>query len=153
MELSLTEVVKALPEYAAKAQEIKESLLANLVMVGEIPAPTFKEIDRVEFLRQRFSEFDLENIRVDDVFNIEGTLPGHDSRKNILLVAHTDTLFQPEVSHTMAIHPNEVAGAGVCDNSMGVAALVTLPTFLDHLGVKLKSNRDAARRNPLHHAR
>jgi acetylornithine deacetylase/succinyl-diaminopimelate desuccinylase-like protein len=137
---NLSKIIEALPDYLLKAQAIKESLLANLVMVGEIPAPTFGEIDRVEFLRQRFSEFDLETIRVDDYLNVEGTLPGRDGKKNILLVAHTDTLFRSEINHTMAIHPNEVTGAGVCDNSMGLAALITLPTYLDRLGVTLKSN-------------
>ena len=37
-----------------KLKKYRELILANLVMVGEIPAPTFNEGERVKFIVDRF---------------------------------------------------------------------------------------------------
>lgn len=125
-----------------KARTLQETLLANLVMVGEIPAPTFNELRRVEFIRQRFSEYDLLNIGVDEADNVAGILEGRGGAEaqNILVVAHTDTLFGEDTNHTMSILSGEVKGPGASDNSLGVATLLTLPPLLEELGLELESN-------------
>lgn len=45
-----------------KVKEIREILLANLVMMGEIPAPTFGEEARIRFFLDRFTEAGLDSI-------------------------------------------------------------------------------------------
>ena len=57
-------------------KESKEILLANAVMLGEIPAPTFAEEDRIQFLANRFTEEGLQNISIDEAGNAMGILPG-----------------------------------------------------------------------------
>ena len=50
---SLKEILKALPRFHNELLELNEILLANLIMIGEIPAPTFQEEQRIEFLKNR----------------------------------------------------------------------------------------------------
>lgn len=140
MSKTFDSLLKKLPGYRKRALQVRETLLANLIMVGEIPAPTFHELPRVEFLRQRFSEYDLNDIGVDEADNVTGILEGSEGKDNILVVAHLDTLFGEEVNHTLSVQQERVIGPGVSDNSMGVAALVTLPSLLEELGIRLKSN-------------
>lgn len=136
----LASILENLDHYAEAAESIGEMLLGNLVMVGEIPAPTFQEEERVRFLHDRFTEIGLTNISTDEAGNAFGILEGTDRKKNILVVAHTDTEFSDSVDHTVKLLPGEVSGAGVANNSLGVATLATLPRILEQAGIELKYN-------------
>lgn len=122
------------------ARSVRETLLANLAFVGEIPAPTFGEARRVGFLRDRFTECGLANISEDEVGNGIGIIEGTEGEDTIVLVAHTDTIFSAKVDHALTILPDRVIGPGVGDNSLGVAMLASMPTLLDKLGYRFKSN-------------
>lgn len=140
MEQSFEDILGSLSGIRKTAQELREILLANLVMVGEIPAPTFGENDRVEFVLNRFKEASITKNSVDEVGNGIGILEGKENSGNILVVAHADTVFNTKVDHTIQIQPESVTGAGVADNSLGLAVLSTLPTFLEKLDIELNHN-------------
>jgi len=127
-----------LPRIRKGAMEIREILLANLVMLGEIPAPTFGEERRIGLVVQRFSECGLQNCSTDEVGNGLGLIPG-EKDNNILVVAHADTVYPASVDHTMNLRADRIAGVGVGDNSLGLAVVVTLPTLLEYLDIQLKS--------------
>ncbi len=132
-------ILAQLPRHVTKLKTLREVVLANLAMIGEIPSPTFGEEARVRFLRQRFSECGLES-SADQAGNGIGVLPGQVGKRNILLVGHADTIFSGKVDHTITIQETQVLGPGVADNSLGLAALASLPDLLDALGIRLKSN-------------
>jgi tripeptide aminopeptidase len=127
-------------EYRCTIQELMELVLTNLVMIAEIPAPTFEEHRRMEFLLERFNEFHLQNCSTDEVGNALGILPGRVGDRTILVVAHMDTAFQPSEDHSVSILPDYAAGLGIGDNSLGVAAVATLPLILEQLGLQLDAN-------------
>jgi tripeptide aminopeptidase len=131
--------VRRLP---AAIENFRAMLLANLVMIGEIPAPTFGESQRIEFLKQRFDECGLCSCSTDEVGNGVGILPGVGAvpRQSILVWAHADTPFSENVNHSLSIRPDRVIGPGVADNSMGLAVLATLPTLLERLEIRLQSD-------------
>jgi tripeptide aminopeptidase len=137
---SLDTIIEMLPFYRDAAQSIREILLANLVMIGEIPAPTFAEEHRVEFIQNRLTECGLHNVSTDEMGNALGIIPGTTGEQNILVVAHVDTVFPATVDHTITLSPDAAMGAGVGDNALGVAVVVTIPTLLDLLEVELRSN-------------
>ncbi len=136
-EETLLSRVRRLP---AELEPFRELLLANLVMIGEIPAPTFDEAARIRFLQQRFTECGLQNTSTDEVGNGVGILPGSKGGRAILLAAHADTPFPATVNHTLSLLPDHVTGPGVADNSIGLALLATLPTLLDGLDIHLESD-------------
>ncbi|HLR76884.1 MAG TPA: M28 family peptidase, partial [Balneolaceae bacterium] len=134
------EILKKLPAYIQTAEQMKEVLIANLVMVGEFPAPSFNEQERVDFLINRFKEAALHHHWVDEAGNAVGTIEGREGRKNILVVAHADTVFPKDVNHTMQVEPERITGPGVADNSLGLAVLSTLPLLLKNADISFKSN-------------
>ncbi|MBN2733020.1 MAG: M20/M25/M40 family metallo-hydrolase [Balneolaceae bacterium] len=140
MNSSFNTILDSLPGIENKAKELKEILLANLAMIGEIPAPTFKEEERIEFLINRFKESGIQRHSIDQVGNGVGIVKGENTDKNILLVAHTDTVFDESVDHTIQIQPRKAIGPGVADNSLGLAVLATLPVFLEQLDITLENN-------------
>lgn len=137
---SFDEILAGLPLIQKKVQEIREIILGNLVMIGEIPAPTFQEQRRVEFLNARFEENGVLNCSIDERNNIYGIWPGTEGQQNILLTAHTDTFVEEDVDHTITVQADKIFGPAVGDNSLGVAVLASLPKLLDFLDIKLRSN-------------
>jgi acetylornithine deacetylase/succinyl-diaminopimelate desuccinylase-like protein len=134
------QILHSLDAYQERIRELSEIILTNLVMVAEIPAPTFAEQRRMQFLLERFNEYQLLNCSTDEVGNALAILPGTDGDRNILVAAHMDTVFPETEDHTVLIQPGSVTGRGIGDNSMGVAAVASLPIILEQLGINLKSN-------------
>jgi di/tripeptidase len=137
---SFEEILTALPFIREASLAAREILLANLVMIAEIPSPTFQEFNRVEFIQNRFVESGLHNSSADEMGNALGILPGSSGEQNILLVAHVDTVHADTVDHTITLGPDSVMGPGVGDNALGVAVVVTLPLLLELLNIQLQSN-------------
>ncbi|VGO12728.1 hypothetical protein PDESU_01282 [Pontiella desulfatans] len=137
---NIDEILKQLPKLPEKLAGIQETLLANLIMLSEIPAPTFEEAARVELLLQRMVECGLHNVSIDEAGNGVGIIPGKNAKRNILLVAHADSVYSGKVDHALSVLADEIVGPGVADNSLGMAVLATLPNILEMLEIKLDAN-------------
>lgn len=140
MREGLKSILEKLPDYEKQLAELRETVLANLVMISEIPAPTFSEQRRVEFILNRMTEYGVQNTSTDEVDNALGVLPGTSGEKNILIVAHLDTHVEKTIDHTITVQTNRVTGPGVADNGMGLAIMTSLPAVLEFLDIKLESN-------------
>lgn len=132
-------VLEALPRYVEAARSLKDILLANLVMLAEIPAPTFGEQERIAMLEQRFCECGLSYCAADDAGNAVAVLRGCGGQAGYTAVAaHADTIFAAEADHTVSLQCETVSGVGMADDAMGLAVLATLPTLLERLQLPLK---------------
>ncbi|REL29089.1 M20/M25/M40 family metallo-hydrolase [Rhodohalobacter sp. SW132] len=138
--MSLKSVIGSLDNLQDQLAQFREILLANLVMIGEIPSPTTGEEDRIEFLLNRFNEAGLPESSIDECGNGIGVLNGTEGEKSILINAHADTVFSSKTDHTMQVTSDSITGPGVADNSLGLAVLATLPYILEELDIKLKNN-------------
>jgi acetylornithine deacetylase/succinyl-diaminopimelate desuccinylase-like protein len=123
-----------------RVNDHRDILLANLVMMAEMPAPTFQEEARVRFLLDRFREAGLDHISDDEMNNGIGLLPGPEGAPTVAIAAHLDTIFDASVSHALSLGANRVRGVGIGDNSLGAAVLASLPHLLQSLGIELKMN-------------
>lgn len=133
-------ILESVDRYRDELRGLKDILLANLVMVGEIPAETYKEEKRVRFILDRFRECGLDKISTDEANNALAVLPGSKGKGSILVCAHIDTLFEESIDHTVKVDAEAVFGAGVADNSLGAAVLCSLATILQKLDVSLQSD-------------
>ena len=140
MNNQFSKLLDELPQFERKLKDLSELILANLVMISEIPAPTFSEQRRVEFILQRMTENGLHNASTDEVGNALAVLPGRKGNNNILTVAHLDTAVENTVDHAITVQTNRVYGPGVGENGVGLAVLTSLPAILDLLDIELDSN-------------
>ena len=136
----INKLLKELPRFRKEAEGMRDILLANLVMLGEIPAPTFHEDARIEMLMRRFSECGLHNCSTDEKGNAFGVLPGTKGKRNIVIATNADTLIQEDVNPSVEIREKQVTGPFVGDNSIALSALVSLPILMEKLGIELESN-------------
>ncbi|MCB1231922.1 MAG: peptidase dimerization domain-containing protein [Verrucomicrobiae bacterium] len=141
-ETHLDPVLASLPEWRESLKDLREMVLANTVMCGEIPSPTFEEENLVRFLCNRFTEAGLSSISTDEIGNAVAILPGSEGERsrNLLIVAHVDKIWETTDDHTVTVGAETLTGRGIADNALGAAVLITLPAILEHLGISLNSN-------------
>jgi acetylornithine deacetylase/succinyl-diaminopimelate desuccinylase-like protein len=137
---NIDQILNMLPKLPEQLIGIQETLIANLIMLSEIPAPTFEEAARVKLLLQRMDECGLYNVSTDEAGNGVGIIPGKNPDRNILLVAHADSVYSDKADHTLSVRAEKIIGPGVADNSLGLAVLATLPSILEMLGIELDVN-------------
>ncbi len=123
-----------------KLKNLREILFANVVMAGEIPAPTGFERRITRFLSDRFTECGLDNISLDQAGNVAGVLSGKTGGRNLLVAAHVDKIWAETADHTVSVGVGRMSGRGLADNSLGAAVLATLPLILAELEIELDSN-------------
>lgn len=131
---------QSIPELPDALKPLRERLLANLVMIAQIPAPTKAEGQRARFLLDRFAEAGLSDAAADEVGNAVGRVNGQRGNRSILLASHLDTIFPASQSHDVTVEADRVVGAGVGDNALGAAIVSLMPTILQHLEIELDSD-------------
>lgn len=115
----------------------KTRIIADLITLSEIPAPSSKEAKRrkkfIELMKRRhFSE-----LLQDEAGNVIGVRKGTKNNK-ILLSAHIDTIFPETLDHTVKVDMEKIYGLSVGDNALGLAALLTVSEVLDELDIQTK---------------
>jgi tripeptide aminopeptidase len=109
-------------------------VIEQAIAVQQIPAPTFHEKVRAEYVAQQFTTIGLKQVEVDDFANVYGLVPGK-RQPGLMVSAHTDTVFENSSNLTIRRENDLIFGPGIGDNSMGVAGLLGLAAALQELGV------------------
>jgi acetylornithine deacetylase/succinyl-diaminopimelate desuccinylase-like protein len=101
---------------------ITDRILQRTLEIQAIPAPTFEEHTRAEFVRAQFEAEGLET-EIDEIGNVYAHVPGAANAKPLILSAHTDTVFPADTPLNTRTEGDKVYGPGIGDNSTAVAAL------------------------------
>src|SRR5215475_1002695 len=103
--------------------------------MARIAAPPFGEGARGAWLAERFREFGLDDVRIDDVGNVFGIHPGY-GRRYIALSAHIDTVFPAGTPLNVRQQDTRLYGPGVSDNGAGVTAMLGIVALLRSVRVR-----------------
>lgn len=91
-----------------------------------IPAPTFFEQKRAEWMMERFRSLGWE-AKVDRAGNVVASLPGSRDAAVVAVTAHLDTVYAPRQPEEIKSNGDgRLNGPGVSDNGAGLAALLAL---------------------------
>jgi acetylornithine deacetylase/succinyl-diaminopimelate desuccinylase-like protein len=108
-----------------------EKIVAQIIAIQQIAAPTFAERARGEYVAGRFTAVGLADVSMDEMGNVYGRLPGADSSlPPVILSAHLDTIFPLETDLTYRREGAILAGPGMADNSAAVAGLLVMAETL-----------------------
>jgi tripeptide aminopeptidase len=133
--------IDRIPVYIDGIEAIMETILANIVLLGQIPAPTFQEHNRTATLLERLAEARVDECTPDGYQNPIGIIRGlSQTQAPIFVVAHIDTPFNVDVDHNFTVTADRVSGAGVLDNSIGVGVLASLPEIFRRLDLEFQSD-------------
>ena len=106
--------------------ELIKHVIDLAIDIQQIPAPTFEERKRAEFVSEMFINERLTDVSVDALGNVFGRIKAKGRRKPLIVSAHLDTVFPRETNLGGRRHGGKVYGPGIGDNSIGVAALIGL---------------------------
>ena len=122
---SLPEILElpGLQRVVRSYHEQREWLDRVHIELTEIPAPTFLESARANYMAERFRELGLERVRIDSVGNLLGERPGR-SNGVIALTAHLDTVVPPGMAVVVKRDNGLFCAPGISDNGAGLAALL-----------------------------
>ncbi len=110
--------------------------------VCRVPAPTFREQQRAEFLAEVFRG--LGHVpRLDDAGNVVVPIVFDDRSPFIAVTAHMDTVLAPRHPLDVSVQPDgTIAGPGVTDNGSGLAALLALARVFADAGAASWTKRN-----------
>ncbi len=138
---------------------LSNKLIELAITIQQIPAPTFHEQQRAEFVYQRFEEEGLADVEIDAAGNVYGRLASNDEQRTtndrrkindirhplsvvrpVVVSAHLDTVFPHSVDLKIFRGPDSVAGPGIGDNATGVAGLFGLLWLLRERKISLPAD-------------
>ncbi|HCR70855.1 MAG TPA: peptidase M20 [Anaerolineae bacterium] len=100
------------------------NLLDLAIQIQQIPAPTFEEKTRAEFVRDLFEKENLKDVSIDEIGNVYARMPGKvKNAKPLIVTAHLDTVFPRGTQLQVKKEAGKVIAPGIGDNSLGVASL------------------------------
>jgi acetylornithine deacetylase/succinyl-diaminopimelate desuccinylase-like protein len=97
--------------------------------IQRVPAPSFAEHERAEFVAEHLRRAGLE-VELDDAPNVYARVAGAGDGPGLMVSAHLDTVFPAETDLSSRREGQCLYGPGIGDNSLGVAGLVTLAAKL-----------------------
>ena len=111
-------------------------VVERAIQIQQIPAPTFQEQERAQFVHDSFFTEGLEDLCLDEAGNVFGRWAGQGKGKPLIVSAHLDTVFPIETPLRVTRDSELIHGPGLGDNSLGVAALFGLLWSLRERGIQ-----------------
>jgi len=127
------ERVRAARHHIERTDEVT---LARQAALSAIPAPTGAEAQRATRTAELFREVGLRDVLIDEVGNVHGWLRRDEGRGKadgsapVVLAAHLDTVFGPDVEVAVERRGERLEGPGISDNARGLAALIAVAEAL-----------------------
>lgn len=106
-----------------------DDVLAWICKIQQIPAPTFNEEIRANFMFEEFKRLGFLHIEHDSSGNVLARWPGGEG-KPLVVSAHLDTVHQDQNPLPLERTETHITGPGVADNSTGLAALLSMGHYL-----------------------
>lgn len=122
-ELTRQERVQRALEYIRRDDE--RTLREQLEMC-QIPAPSYMEREKARYVLGKFREIGLEDVYMDDIYNVFGTIRGSGEGPRLMLAAHTDTVFPAGTDVTVKREGSRYICPGINDDTRAVAEILTI---------------------------
>ena len=112
--------------------DLPNQVVELAIQIQQIPAPTFAEGQRGEYVRELFLKENLKDISMDSLGNVYARLQGAGEQKKarpLIVSAHLDTVFPASVNLQVTRRgpgqkdAGKIVAPGIGDNSLGVSAL------------------------------
>ncbi len=142
----------SLPDLRRRLADLRDLLISNTVMIGEIPSGAVTredddEVDRVDydlrakFFAERLVDLGVDDCSADDAGNPVAIVKGTDpTKKPIVVAAHLDSFLRGDEEIHFAVGADTISGPGILDNAVGAGAVLTLPELLRALNLSFRSD-------------
>lgn len=98
----------------------------ELIVLTEIPAPPFKEDKRAARFMQLLKDAGVDSIWIDKVGNVIALRKGKDSKRTVVLDAHTDTVFPEGTDVKVKFKGDTLYAPGIGDDTRGLVMVASV---------------------------
>jgi acetylornithine deacetylase/succinyl-diaminopimelate desuccinylase-like protein len=116
-----------------RVEALVPDVIEDAIAICEVPAPPFQEARRAAFVADRMQALGLGPVRRDGEGDVICELPGAAGGPVVVLMAHLDTVFGPEVPIAVRRDGQKLYAPGIGDNSLAVASMLRLGQVLRDL--------------------
>lgn len=116
-------------------REDDERTLREHLEICQIPAPSYEEGEKAEYVRKKMVDAGLSDVHIDEVGNVLGTWKGTGNGPRIMIAGHTDTVFPRETDLTLKKEGERYSCPGIGDDTRAVAELLSLARALNATGI------------------
>ena len=114
----------------AHIAEQHDARLRDLVTLTETPAPPFAEERRAAAFAEMMRATGFGEVTIDEVGNVVARRPGRPGGREVMVVAHLDTVFPPETDVSVTVEGNRYSAPGIGDNTRGTVMLLELASAI-----------------------
>lgn len=114
-----------------QARLLAPEVVDDTLAISRVPAPTGAEYQRALAVRDLLRRDDPGRlVFLDQAGNVVTRIPGRQRDRSLIVAAHLDTVFGPDVPHLPRLTGSRIVGPGVGDNGAALAAMIALPRLL-----------------------
>lgn len=117
-------------------REDDERTLQEHLEMCQIPAPSYEEGEKAEYVRKKMVDAGLSDVHVDEVGNVLGIWKGTGNGPRIMVAGHTDTVFPRETDLTLKKEGERYSCPGIGDDTRAVAELLSLARAMNATGIR-----------------
>ncbi len=131
--------VVADPRFASAMAAIDrnhDQLIADIMTLTEIPAPSFKEDQKGAAFMQMLREAGLSDVERDPEGNVMGVRRGTGGGPLIAIAAHLDTVFPEGTDVHVKRDGTRLSAPGIGDNTRSLAVLLAMIRAMNAAGIK-----------------
>ncbi len=112
-----------------------ENTLREQLEMCQIPAPSHQEKKKAEYVLRKMQEIGLEDVHMDAVWNVFGTIKGSGGGPKLLFAGHTDTVFPAGTDLTVHEENGCYRCPGINDDTRAVAELLSIARAMKTSGL------------------
>ena len=122
---------------ALEQLELREAAtVEEQIRITEIPAPPFMEDERAADYLEQLRSRGLSEAWMDSEGNAIGMRRGSGDGPTLLISAHLDTVFPPEVDTSVEFRDGRYYAPGIGDDARGLAVLLAVVEVLNESGIE-----------------
>ena len=118
----------------------RERTLKEQMELVAIPSPSNMETERAKNYYERFKYLGFDEFKMDEVNNVIGIVKGTGCGPTLMVAAHTDTVFGPDVDCNPIVKGSIVYAPGIADDTRALAELLSVMRSLKECGLKPKGD-------------
>ncbi len=122
-------------------EETHEAIVDLQMELCAIRSPSNMEENRAKRFYELMSQIGLDEVSMDEVNNVIGRLKGTGDGPTLVVAAHMDTVFGPEIDCTpIRKEDGFIWGPGICDDTRGMIEVYAIAKTMCETGIRAKGD-------------
>ena len=122
-------------------EETHEAIVDLQMQLCAIRSPSNMEENRAKHFYELMSQIGLDHVYMDEVNNVVGLWKGTGDGPTLVVAAHMDTVFGPEIDCTpVKKEDGFIWGPGICDDTRGMVEVYAIAKTMCETGIRAKGD-------------